>query len=66
VVFKAGERVVAASAADIAIVAALALSGTLMESLPWRVLAAVFVAAASFALILDQVKLPVRSAFKIG
>jgi H+-transporting ATPase len=58
--------VVAASAADVTIVCALALSGTLMEPLPWRVVAAVLVGAAGFALILDQVKLPVRSAFKLG
>ena len=63
---KPGNWVLAASAADIAIVSALALSGTLMEPLPWRVLATVFVATAGFALILDQIKLPVRSAFKIG
>jgi H+-transporting ATPase len=63
---KPGNWVLAASAADIAIVSALALSGTLMEPLPWRVLATVFVAVAGFALILDQIKLPVRSAFKIG
>ena len=58
--------VLTASAADITIVFALALSGTLMEPLPGRVIAAVFVAAAGFALILDQVKLPVRLAFKVG
>jgi H+-transporting ATPase len=63
---KPGNWVLASSAADVVIVSALALSGTLMEPLPGRVLAAVFVAAAGFAFILDQVKLPVRSAFKIG
>jgi H+-transporting ATPase len=57
--------VLAASAADIIVVLALAGSGTLMEPLSWRVLAAVLVAAAAFALTLDQVKLPVRSAFKL-
>jgi H+-transporting ATPase len=57
--------VLVSSAADIGIVAALAGSGTLMEPLPWRVLAEVFLAAAAFALILDQIKLPVRSAFKL-
>jgi hypothetical protein len=57
--------VLASSAADIAIVSALALFGILMEPLPWRVLAAVFVAAGGFALILDHVKLPVMSAFKV-
>ena len=58
--------VLAASAADIAIVFVLALSGTLMEPLPPRVLAAVFVATIGFALILDQVKLAVKPAFKLG
>jgi H+-transporting ATPase len=57
--------VLAASAADIAIVSALASSGTLMEPLPWRVLAEIFLAAAAFALILDQINLPVRSRFKL-
>lgn len=56
----------AASAADIAIVFVLALSGTLMEPLPPRVLAAVFVATIAFALVLDQVKLAVKPAFKLG
>ena len=58
--------VLASSAADIAVVCALAGFGVLMEPLPWRVLAAVLVAAASFGLILDQVKLPVQSVFKVG
>ena len=63
---RPGKWVLAASAADVAIVSALALSGTLMEPLPWRVLAAVFIAAAGFAFVLDQVKLPVKAAFKAG
>jgi len=63
---RPGNWVLAASAADIAIVTLLALSGTLMEPLPWRVLAAVLAAAAGFALILDQIKLPVKAAFRIG
>jgi H+-transporting ATPase len=58
--------VLAASTADVVVVFALAGSGILMEPLPWRVLATVFAAAAGFALILDQIKLPVRSAFKVG
>jgi H+-transporting ATPase len=61
---KPSNWLLASSAADIVIVFALALSGILMEPLPCRVLAAVFVAAGGFALILDQVKLPVTSAFK--
>jgi H+-transporting ATPase len=63
---KPSNWVLASSAADIAIVSALAWSGLLMQPLPWGVLAAVFVAAAGFGLILDQVKLPVRSACKVG
>jgi H+-transporting ATPase len=60
-----GNWVLASSAVDIAIVSTLAISGVLMEPLPWRVLAAVFAAAAGFALILDQIKLPVKAAFKV-
>jgi H+-transporting ATPase len=63
---RPGKWVLAASATDVVIVSALALSGTLMEPLPWRVLAAVFVAAAGLAFVLDQVKLPVKAAFKAG
>jgi len=62
---KPSKWVVAASAADIVIVSVLAWSGTLMEPLSWHVLVAVFVAAAGFALVLDQIKLPVVSAFKV-
>jgi H+-transporting ATPase len=62
---RPGNWVLAASAVDIAIVSTLALSGILMEPLPWRALAVVFAAAAGFALILDQIKLPVMSAFKV-
>jgi H+-transporting ATPase len=51
---------------DIAIVSTLALSGVLMAPLPWRVLIAIFAATAGFALILDRIKLPVISAFKVG
>jgi H+-transporting ATPase len=61
-----GAWIVAASAADVAIVTILALSGTLMEPVSWRLLAMVFVAAIGFALILDQVKQPVLTAFKVG
>jgi H+-transporting ATPase len=57
--------VLASSAADVAIVSALALSGTLMAPLPWRLLGAVFLAVAVFALVLDQIKRPVMAAFKI-
>src|SRR3990167_4899040 len=51
--------VFACSAADIAIVVVLAVSGVLMAPLPWRLVVAVFAVAAWFALLLDQVKLPI-------
>lgn len=57
--------ILASSAIDIAIVLALALSGTLMAPLPARVIAAIFVAAIGFAFILDRIKLPVTAAFKV-
>ncbi len=63
---RPGNWVLVSCAADIAIVSMLALSGTLMEALPWHVLAVLFVGATGFAFVLDQVKIPVRSAFKIG
>jgi H+-transporting ATPase len=62
---KPGNWVLVSSAVDIAIVSAFALSGTLMEPLSWRLLLALFVAAAGFALVLDQIKLPVNSTFKV-
>jgi hypothetical protein len=51
--------------ADIVIVSTLALSGTLMEPLPWQVALALFVGAAGFTLILDQIKRPVTAVFKV-
>jgi hypothetical protein len=58
--------VVAASAADIAVVSALALTGTLMEPLAWPVLVAIFAGAIGFGLVLDQIKLLVMPIFKIA
>lgn len=58
--------VLASSATDVALGSVLALSGTLMAPLPWRLLLAVFLAAVAFALILDQLKAPVMSAFRVG
>ena len=55
----------ASSAVDISIVAGLALSGTLMEPLPWRLLLAISLAAAAFTLILDQIKGAVTKAFRV-
>ena len=57
--------VFASSAVDIGIVAMLALSGTLMEPLPWQLLLAISLATAAFALILDQIKRLVTAAFRI-
>ncbi len=57
--------VVTSSAADIAVISTLALTGVLMEPLPWHIVGAVFAAAIAFALILDQIKLPVMLAFKV-
>jgi len=62
---KPGYWVLVSSAADITIVSALALSGTLMEPLRWQFLAAILAGAAGFALILDQIKLAVTSVFKV-
>ena len=62
---KPSNWILASSVADIAIVAALALSGTLMAPVTWQILAAVLVAAAGFALILDRIKLPVTALFKV-
>ncbi len=57
--------VFASSAIDIGIVASLALSGTLMAPLPWRLVLAIFCAVAVFTLILDQIKRPVTALFKL-
>lgn len=63
---KPGIWVLASSAIDIAFASVLALAGILMEPLSWRLIAASFAAAIGFALILDQIKLPIVSRFKIG
>jgi H+-transporting ATPase len=55
----------ASSAVDISIVAALALSGTLMEPMPWRPLLAIALATAAFTLILDQIKRLVMALFRV-
>ena len=53
--------VIVSSVADVAIISLLASSGTLMAPLRWRILAFVFVAAAGFALVLDQIKMRILS-----
>jgi H+-transporting ATPase len=57
--------VFASSSVDIGIVTVLAVTGLLMQALPWQLLLVVFAAATGFSLVLDQVKLPVTAAFKI-
>ncbi len=57
--------VLASSTIDVGIVIVLALSGTLMEPLPWQLLVAVIVATAVFALILDQIKRLVMATFRV-
>ena len=57
--------VLASSVVDIGIVVTLASLGILAGALPWRIIALVFAAAIGFALVLDQIKLPVRAAFRI-
>jgi len=57
--------VLASSMADIGIASTLSLSGILMAPLPWRLVVVLFAGAAGFALLLDQIKLPVMSVFKI-
>jgi H+-transporting ATPase len=63
---KPGAWVVASSAVDVAIVLMLASSGTMMEALPIKLLLAMFIAAAGFAVVLDQVKLAVLSGFGLS
>jgi H+-transporting ATPase len=58
--------VAASSAVDMGIVTTLALAGVLMVPLSLPLLAAVLIAAVGFSLVLDQVKLPLLSALKIG
>lgn len=58
--------VVTSSIADVVVVSILALYGVLMEPLPWRMVMVAFVAAAGFALILDQIKVLVTSTFRLG
>jgi H+-transporting ATPase len=62
---KPSNWVLASSAADVAIVSILAVSGTLMAPLPQQLLGALFLAVAAFALVLDQIKVPVMAAFKV-
>ncbi len=62
---RPGRWVLASSVLDIALASLLAASGTLMHSLSWLSIGAVVAGAACFALILDQIKLPVLRAFNL-
>ena len=57
--------VFASSALDIGIVAALALSGTLVAPLPWRLLVVIFVAVGAFAVVLDWIKQAATALFVV-
>lgn len=62
---RPGNWVLTASAADITIVSILALSGVLMKPLPWDILVVTLAAAIGCALVLDWIKLPVTSVFRM-
>jgi H+-transporting ATPase len=57
--------VLASSVVDVAIVSTLALFGVLMHPLSWRLIIAVAAAAVGFSFMLDQVKIPITTHFKI-
>jgi len=57
--------VIGASVLDIAIVSSLALSGTLMAPLSWRLVLTVLASAVALALVLDRLKLWLLQAFKL-
>ena len=60
-----GKWVFASSAADIAVVSALVLTGTLMAPLHWQLLVGLTAMAAVFALLLDWTKLLITTAIKV-
>jgi H+-transporting ATPase len=62
---KPGAWVLASSAADVGIASVLVLSGTLMAALQWELVVTVLAAAAAFALLFDQIKLPILASLKI-
>ncbi len=63
---RPGRWLLLSSAIDITIVSVLVLSGTLMATLPWSLVGAVAMTAIGFALILDQLKIPVEAALRLG
>jgi H+-transporting ATPase len=60
-----GKWVFVSSAVDIGVVMTLAVSGMLMEPLPWRLLLIILTAVIAFALILDQIKQLVLVIFRV-
>jgi H+-transporting ATPase len=58
--------VFASSAVDLTLVVALALSGTLMAPLPWRLVVATLAAATGLAVILDELKRPLMSVLRVA
>ncbi|MDE2453121.1 MAG: HAD-IC family P-type ATPase, partial [Burkholderiales bacterium] len=64
--FAPRPAMVAASVADVLLVSALALSGTLMERLAPGIVAASIAVVALFALVLDQAKRAVFRRFRLG
>jgi H+-transporting ATPase len=62
---RPGVWVLATSMADVGLVWVLALSGVLMDPLPWRVLVVAFAAAMGLAVVLDQVTSTVMSVFRV-
>lgn len=62
---RPGVWILAASAADIVIVSAFALSGILMTPLAWHIILAIFSAAIGFAFTLDQIKQQIIAKIKI-
>ena len=63
---RPGAWVVAASLVDVTLVSTLAGAGILMAPLPGSVLVALFLAAAGFTLVLDQIKRPLLSRLGIA
>lgn len=53
---RPGRWVLVSSATDVALISVLAGTGTLMHSLPWKIIGVIIVACILFALLLDSVK----------
>jgi H+-transporting ATPase len=57
--------VLASSVVDVGLVSLLASYGVLMQPLPLHLLSALLAAAVGFAVILDQIKMPIVAALKL-